>query len=156
MFTIEECIIMRYLHICMPSKRMMNTFISMMRKFRPSDEHRFLLWDRCLGADQILYEYGNIAELNKNSRLENFKLMKKEMKKADVIVWHGLICSGAQTLFLYLHPSFLKKTIWIIHGIDLMNYLRKDKSLKSFVINRLSNSIRRRIPNVFCLTPEDR
>ncbi len=147
---------MKFLHICMPSKRMMNTFINMVREHRPADEHRFLLWDKSVGADRELFNCGNIAELNGSSKRQNYNKLCEEMRQADVIIWHGLICPGTQSLLLFLHPSFLKKTVWIIHGIDLINFIREDKSFTSFVVNILNKSIRKRIPFVVCLTPEDK
>lgn len=147
---------MKYLHICMPSKRMMNTFIKMVRDNCKTDEHRFLLWDKCALSDKDLYKYGNVTELDAPTKYKNLGIMKHEMEMADVIIWHGLICTGTRLLFLALHPSFLRKSVWIIHGIDLINYIREDKGLVPWVINLLSNYVRKRIPYVVCLTPEDR
>ena len=147
---------MKFLHICMPSKRMMNTFIKMVRENDPVDDHRFLFWDKCYKDDRVLFDYGNVAEITGANRFQIFKQMKKEMRQADIIVYHGLICSGAQTLFLFLHPEFLKKMLWIVHGIDLINYIREDKSLKSVVINWLGDAIRKKIPHIVFLTPEDK
>lgn len=49
---------MRFLHICMPSKRMMNTFIKMVRENDSVDDHRFLFWDKCYKDDRVLFDYG--------------------------------------------------------------------------------------------------
>lgn len=146
---------MLYLHICMPSKRMMETFISMTRKSMPQDEHKFIFWDTCYENDLCLLDYGNVVALNNYSMKKRRKIMYEEFKKADVLVWHGLILSGRQILMLYLNPSFCKKSVWIVHGIDMYNYVRNSKGFKSSFLNHINYSVRKSMPYVVCLTEDD-
>lgn len=146
---------MKILHVCAPSKRIMETFVKMTRERYPVGEHKFLFWDKCSIGDRVLMNYGNVVELKGNSRKERYANMVNELRSADMVVWHGLIHGGKRMLFLLMHGRFLKKSIWIMHGIDLYSWKKEDKSIKSKVLNFVRKKVYKKIPFIVSVTPED-
>lgn len=80
---------MKFLHIVLPSKRMMDTYFRMIRKNFDIEEHRFVFWDQCVGDDRVLFKYGNVGEVTGKNRFERICSIYQELNKADVIIWHG-------------------------------------------------------------------
>lgn len=139
---------MRILHMAPASARMMNTYVKMIREHCPLDEHRFLYWDKLTKNDQVLLEHGNSAEVTGNGPFERMRCLYREMKNADAIIWHGITFGAKRALFLSLFRSFLKKSIWVVYGIDLYNWKKDGRGLKTLLTNKINYFCRKHIPYV--------
>jgi len=146
---------MKYLHVVLPSKRMMDTYFRMIRKYFDIAEHRFLFWDECVNQDRELFEYGNVGEVQGNTLKEKYLSIYHELNAADVIIWHGLIFGTKRILFLYLHKKFLKKSVWIMRGLDLYNWKQEEKNIKSFIKNKINYKCRKTVPYSVSIFPTD-
>lgn len=147
---------MRYLHIIPPSKRMMDTYIKMLRKYFNEDEHHFYFINHCPLSEQELFKYGNVQEMSGNGKLEKMKHLYRALKDADIVFWHGLIYPGRFMLFLAANPAFLRKSVWVMWGIDLYNWKREGGSLRNKVINYLNYHCRRHMKAAVALLPTDK
>lgn len=146
---------MKYIHIILPSKRMMNTYVSMIRENFKEEEHAFIFLNRCVGADRELFKYGNIFEIPKTSRIKQAYWFYKKLNSYDCIVWHGLIYDEKKSLMLYFFRKLLKKSVWIIRGIDLYNYKKNENNLKNKIINYFNYKLRKSIPIIISIFPTD-
>ena len=147
---------MRYLHIIPPSKRMMDTYIKMLRKYFNEDEHHFYFINHCPLSEQDLFNYGNVQEMSGNGKLEKMKHLYRALKDADIVFWHGLIYPGRFMLFLAANPAFLRKSVWVMWGIDLYNWKREGGSLRNKVINYLNYYCRCHMKAAVALLPTDK
>jgi len=124
---------------------MMDTFTRMIRKNFPEEEHRFLYFGPMEQNDRPLLDYGNSIEVTGTS-FERFQMMRKEMDAADVIIWHGLIFGAKRSLALCLMPQALKKSLWVMRGIDLFNWEKEGHGLKTWLTNQINYTVRKKIP----------
>lgn len=147
---------MKYLHIILPSKRMMETYIKMIREYYPVENHTFYFLGKCPESEQSLFDYKNIIELKEGaSKFDKIKNFYFDLKKYDFIVWHGLVLSPKFAVFLFFIRSFLKKSIWIMWGIDLYEWKRNPKSIKDKLINLINKNIRKNIRRIVAIFPTD-
>lgn len=147
---------MRFLHIIPPSKRMMDTYIRMLRDNFETDEHHFYFINECPESEKSLFDYGNVQQMTGNSKLEKMKHLYTALKEADVVLWHGFIYPGRFMLFLAANPQFLRKSVWVVWGIDLYNWERQNDSLHNRVINMLNRYCRCHLKAVVTLLEPDR
>lgn len=147
---------MRFLHIIPPSKRMMDTYIRMLRDNFETDEHHFYFINECPDSEKSLFDYGNVQQMTGNSKVEKMKHLYKALKEADIVLWHGFIYPGRFMLFLAANPQFLKKSVWVVWGIDLYNWERQNDSLHNRVINMLNRYCRCHLKAVVTLLEPDR
>lgn len=148
---------MKYLHIMVPSKRMMLGFVSMLRTYFPSDEHTILYRGAITESERILSSFDNTLDFASfgKGKIRKFKGLNKIMKEADHIVLHGFNMDIKWILFLYTHKKFLKKSSWLIWGIDLYNYLRPNTSIKNRILNHIETVCRKIVPVPVALNEAD-
>lgn len=148
---------MTFLHIILPSKRMMNTYVKMIRENFDKEKHVFLFLNRCVGEkDRELFEYDNVLEIPKSkNRLWQVWILYKILKRYDCIIWHGMIYDWKKSISIFLLQYQLKKSVWVIRGIDLYNYKLKGNGIKSRIINWVNYKIRKKIPKVVTIFPTD-
>lgn len=145
-----------FVHIIPPSKRMMNTYIKMIREQFPENEHTFMFFDECTKNDSELFNYGNIEYLsNSNNWLKKYKAMYDMYKKYDYVIWHGFIYGGMYMLFLFIFQYFIKKTVWVMRGIDLYNWRHLNGGIREKIVNMINYHIRNSVPNVVAIFPTD-
>ena len=84
-----------------------------------------------------------------------FRQFKKEVADCDFIFFHSLAEDYTFALHMIMHPSLMKKAVWLIAGADLYSWARPVKG--SFVQragarlrNWIAHAYRMRIPYVFC------
>lgn len=147
---------MKFLHIIPPSRRMMDTYIRMLRENYTEDEHHFYFINPCPESEESLFEYGNVQQMSGNNKKEKMIHLKSALDSADLVFWHGLIYPGRFMLFLSAYPKFLKKSIWIIWGIDLYNWKRPENSLRNIIINKLNHYCRCHMKAVIALVEPDK
>lgn len=147
---------MKFLHIILPSKRMMGTYIEMIRKYYPVNEHAFYIIGNMAKSEESLFQYQNVIKLNKGKNIiEKTKNLYNDFSKYDVLIWHGLVVSPKIALFLFINRKFLKKSVWVMWGIDLYLLKRAAKGLKDNLINYLNKNIRKNIMHVVAIFPTD-
>lgn len=147
---------MKFLHVTIPSKRMMETYIKMIRDHYGVEDHTFYFLGKCPPSQRDLFEYGNVIELqdgkNKLDKIRNFYM---DLQKYDFIIWHGLVLSPKFALFLFVFRKFLKKSAWVMWGIDLYEFKRNQSGLKTKIINYINYNIRKNIPYPIAIFPTD-
>lgn len=147
---------MKFLHVAIPSKRMMETYIKMIRAYYPEDEHTFYFLGKCPPSQSDLFQYGNVVELKEGrNKLEKIKNFYSDIQHCNYIIWHGLVLSSKFAIFLYFFRVFLKKSIWVMWGIDLYSFKRSNKGLKNRIINHINYKIRKCIKYPVAIFPTD-
>lgn len=148
---------MKFLHIILPSKRMMNTFVKMIRENFDTEEHAFLFLNRCVtDEDRQLFKYGNMLEIPKSrNRLKQVWDLYHILRQYDCIIWHGLIYDWKKAIAIFLLQKQLKKSIWVIRGIDLYNYKLRGETIKNKILNYINYRIRKMVPRVVTIFPTD-
>lgn len=147
---------MKYLHIILPSKRMMETYIKLIREYYKLEDHTFYFLGKCPETEKTLFDYGNVYSLNEgNSKIDKIKNFYFDLNKYDYIIWHGLVISTKFSCFLFLMRKFLKKSIWVIWGMDLYEWKRKPNSLKNIFINKINKYIRKNMKGIIAIFPTD-
>lgn len=147
---------MKFLHITIPSKRMMETYIKMIRDNYPEEEHTFYFLSKCPPSEKCLFDYGNVFELDEGtSKITKIKNFYNDLNKYDYIIWHGLVLSPKFALFLNIARWFLKKSIWVMWGIDLYSFRRERNGIKNRIINYLNYNIRKSIAYPVAIFPTD-
>ena len=103
---------MKFLHIILPSKRMMGTYIEMIRKYYPVNEHAFYIIGNMAKSEESLFQYQNVIKLNKGKNIiEKTKNLYNDFSKYDVLIWHGLVVSPKIALFLLAHADKVMDTV---------------------------------------------
>lgn len=148
---------MKYLHIMAPSKRMLLGYITMLREHFPADEHTILYRGEVTVGERILTSFDNVVEFASFGKGKRRKYigLKKIMKEADHIIFHGFNMNWKWILFLYHNKKFLKKSSWLIWGIDMYNYIRPKKTFINFMLNRIETKCRRIVPVPIALNEAD-
>lgn len=147
---------MKFLHVILPTKRMMETYIQMIRENYPREDHIFYFLGKCPKSEESLFEYGNVVELaDGESKFDKIRNFYRDISDCDYIVWHCLTLSPKFVLFFSVFPYFLKKMIWVMWGIDLYEFNRPICSLKDRLLNHLNWRLRRAIRYVAAIFPTD-
>ena len=138
---------MNFLHIMPPSKRMMFGYIYMLRENFNAGEHRILYRGVIPKSESVLLRFDNTIDYGAfgKGKRRKYKAINKEMKKADHIILHGMNIDWKLLLLLFMHPKYLDKCSWVIWGIDLYNYIRPGKGLKTRLMNYIDTYCRKRI-----------
>lgn len=132
---------------------MMNTFTKMIRDNFPEEEHRFLYLEALSEDDKELLDYGNSVEITSHHK-QRFADISRELDKADIIVWHGFLFNTKHAFLLY-EPKYLKKSIWIMRGIDLYNYKKEGTGVKTAAVNHINLRIRKTVPYIGAIFETD-
>lgn len=147
---------MKFLHIIPPSRRMMDTYIRMLRENYDENEHHFYFINECPESEKSLFDYGNVQQMTGNGKIEKMLHLKRALDDADIIFWHGFIYPGRFMLFLSANPQFLRKSVWIAWGIDIYNWKRPENSIRNIVINKLNYYCRCHVKAVIALIEPDK
>ena len=145
---------MRFLHVSLSSVRMMDTYTRMIRSNFPEEEHRFLYCDEVGGEDRRLLEYGNSKEVMGSLR-QRFRTICEEFDAADYIIWHGLMSGAKRVLIPLLFRKYMRKSVWVIRGIDLYNWRKQERGPKSWAINFVNYHGRKNMPYVCVIFEPD-
>ena len=145
---------MRFLHVSLSSVRMMDTYTRMIRNNFPEEEHRFLYCDEVGGDDRKLLEYGNSREAEWSLR-QKFRTICEEFDAADYIIWHGLMSGAKRVLIPLVFRKYMRKSVWIIRGIDLYNWRKQERGPKSWAINFVNYHGRKDMPYVCVIFEPD-
>lgn len=145
---------MKILHIVPPSRRMMKTFMQELRKRYDKDEHSFYFINHCLESEKELFTFGNVYEMTGANRWEKMMHLKRHMDDADFIVWHGMIYRPRHLLFAS-QKKYLKKSVWLMWGIDLYNYEEKGNGIKAKINNAIHNYWRKNVAYIIALLSID-
>ncbi len=147
---------MKYLHIIPPSKRMMDTYIRMIRTYFKEEDHQFYFISTCPNSERVLFKYGNVHEMIGKNRYEKAINLYRTLKSANHIIWHSFIYPNRIMLFLSCNPRFLKKSIWIMWGLDLHNWKLPANSIHNIIKNFLNLHCRKMIGHAIALVEQDK
>ena len=136
---------MKYLHIMPPSQRMLLTYIEMLQKDFPLEDHRIQLSSPISSNDSGLLLLENIRSYEGLGKGKVEKLLNiiKELNDADRIVFHSFMPTKIWTTALLLNQHVLNKSIWVIWGIDMYNYKRGGKTVHDWVMDKIGYYFRR-------------
>lgn len=149
---------MKYLHVIVPSVRVMKGYMMMHRHYFNNGQHFFLTHRATLPDDEVLLFGRNVmdyTELGKG-KLKKYRAIKKLFGQYDCILFHGLGISNKWILWLFLNQSVLKKCAWFVWGIDMYNYLLPDKGLKNKFLNYINEIVRKKIAYPCVAFPTDK
>lgn len=149
---------MKYLHIIMPSLRVMKGYMMMHRHYFNNGQHFFLTNRAALPEDEVLLFGVNVmdySELGKG-KLKKYRAIKKLFAQYDCILFHGLGISNKWILWLFLNQTVLKKCAWFVWGIDMYNYLLPNKGLKNKFLNYINETVRKKIAYPCVAFPTDK
>ena len=138
---------MNYLHIMPPSQRMMLTYVEMLRKNFPAEQHRIVLCEPIAAGDAGLLLYDNVVpfEALGNNKFKRLKNITEELNKADRIVFHSFMPTKIWNLAIFLNQSILDRSLWVVWGIDLYNYQRPRNGFRNKLFNNLGYKFRSRM-----------
>lgn len=147
---------MKYLHVILPSTRMMETYMKMLGKYYLKEQNTFYLLGSCPHSQIEIFKFGKVIVLkNSKNKLEKIKNFYNDLSNYDCIIWHGLVLSPKFALFLFIFRKFLKKSVWVMWGIDLYAWKRKPDSIKNKIINYFNYYIRKNMEKVVAIFPTD-
>lgn len=138
---------MKYLHIMPPSQRMMLTYIEMLRKYFPAEDHKIQLISRIGKVDSCLLLYDNVRTYESlgKKRTEKLASIRKELAEADRIVFHSFMPPAIWKAAFLMEKDVFSKAIWVVWGIDLYNYETKGNDFISKELNKIDYEMRARI-----------
>lgn len=145
---------MVFLHIIPPSKRMMNSFISEIRNRFRQDDHIFYFINHCPASEKSLFDFGNVYEMNGDTRFKKAMHLKSMIDKCDYVIWHGMTYP-IRHVFFACQKSILKKSIWLMWGIDLYNWELPNNNYKNRLKNKLNSYWRNNVPIIISLLEAD-
>jgi len=93
----------------------------------------------------LLFE--NTVELSMlgKRRIRKFINIRKELRQADRVVFHGFVPNTKWFLMLSTCQDIFDKAIWVIWGIDLYNYKRRERSMLDRWRNKMEKRFRERL-----------
>ncbi len=144
---------MKYLHIIPPSIRMMNGYLTMLEKYFPQEEHYVLIKGQVGLLDSPLLFYNNVTLLPQlgNNKIERYFLLKKYLESFDCVIFHSFKPNIKWTIFLFLNKNILKKSIWVMWGIDLYT----EKILKKLSFMNLETYLKNKFKYVVAIFETD-
>ena len=146
---------MKILHMIAPSARMMKTYVDCVQVAFPDDEHLFYATKSIPLGEKEFFNDENMLHMSGDNRIEKMKDVKSHCEQADIIIWHGFLYPFRMMLFLYGYRKFLKKSIWVMWGIDLYNWRIPETNPKTWFINHVNKYCRKRVAAVVALLGPD-
>lgn len=138
---------MKYLHIMPPSKRMMSSYLTMLRENFSCKDHKVIFESELGIEDAGLLLFGNainFCDLGKG-KLNKYRRLKTEFDSAERVVFHCFKPSFQWLFFLYFNRKYLDKAIWVMWGIDIYNQYTTKKGLKAKIQNYMADVCKRRM-----------
>ena len=145
----------KYLHLFNGSNyATINSFVKMINKnFDPKD-HFFVIRDTDENPKQEVSKYRNVAWLPHAEGIE-YSVFLNYLHAAQHIFWHA-VGWNFRTLFrVMLHPSVMKKSVWVEWGADLYNWRREQKGLRHRIVNSINEKWRRKVKAAVVIFPTD-
>ncbi len=144
------------LHLITPSSRMMKTYVDAIQQAFPDDEHLFYTTRHVPKSEENFFDADNMLHMDGNSRLEKMKHFKRQCKSADAIVWHGFLFPFRMMLYLYANRWILKKSIWVMWGIDLYNWKIPSHTPRAIFMNHVNAVCRKKVRAAVALLDPDK
>ena len=146
---------MQFLHMIPPSTRTIGSFVKMIEEYFPEDEHVFYSTKK-IAANDDLFDNDRVQVMTGTDRANKAGHVRDALKQADVIIWHGLFYNFRFMAFLYVYRRILKKSVWVIWGLDIHNYKTKGRGPKAFLYNRVNKVVRKKIKHAVAVFPTDK
>ena len=146
---------MKFLHMIPPSTRTIGSFVKMVEDYFPADEHSFYSTKQIASNDD-LFDNDRVQIMTGTDTSGKAGHVRDALSSADVIIWHGFFYNFKFMVFLYAYRRFLKKSIWVIWGLDIHNFKRKGRGFKTFIYNHVNNVVRKKIRYAVAVFPTDK
>lgn len=144
------------LHLITPSSRMMKTYVDAIQQAFSSDEHLFYTTRHVPKSEESFFDADNMLHMDGRSRLEKIEHFKNRCRSADVIVWHGFLFPFRMMLYLYANRWILKKSVWVMWGIDLYNWKVPSCTPKALFMNHVNATCRKKVRAAVALLDPDK
>ena len=133
-----------------PKGAFTNGYIHFVNEKFMDSKHLFLVYGKqndtvCTLDEKNVIEHKNIVSILRE---------KTYLKNSRKIIFHGVF-SFEIYIWLFLTPSFLKKTYFVFWGGDLYCYNTKRKGLKVKILSIIRKSIVNNVAGIVNLIPED-
>lgn len=134
---------------------MMRTFVESVQEAYPDDEHIFYVTKKIPLSEREFFDDENMIHMEGADRPEKVAHLSKYFDQADAIVWHGFLYPFRMMLFLYGRRQYLRKSIWVMWGIDLYNWKIRGASPKVLFMNHVNRYCRKHVAAVVALLEPD-
>jgi len=139
----------KFLHVIGPDTKNSYGIMSQIHKTQNMEEHRFLI----MAGEKVKARFPKLEEFDDNlfiptdcprpRRLNRILFMYRQLRDADVVIWHSLFFTSQKFLwFVFFFRNLLKKSVWIEWGADLYLWRYPDDKLKNRIKNYMSRKIR--------------
>ncbi len=145
---------MKFLHMIPPSSRTMGSMVEMIEEYFPEGEHQFYSTKRIPVADKLSEK--EIYTMTGQNRFAKAGNVMKALSEADHIIWHGLFYPDRFMLFLFTCRRFLRKSTWVIWGLDLHSWKDEKKTLRSKFVNFINDRVRAAFKTAVVVFPTDK
>ena len=145
----------KYLHLFNGSNyATINNFTKLINKNFDPKEHFFVIRDTDENPKQEISRYRNVAWLAHAEGIE-YSVFLGYLNAAEHIFWHA-VGWNFRTLFrVMMHPSIMKKSVWVEWGADLYNWKREQKGLRHRIVNRINEKWRKSVQAAVMIFPAD-
>ena len=134
----------------------MNTYIKMIRDFFPIEEHSFFVMTSIPKSEIALLDDPQMYTMQGSSNKEKKTFFNTFVSNYDYILWHGLMYGMREMYHLATNKKAMKKSIWIMRGIDLYNWKRDNQGLKGFIANSVNRYVRNNIRGIAYILQTDK
>ena len=148
---------MNYLFVIPPSKRMLKTFVHMIRDecLGEGVECDFLCAKSVPKSERSFVADEGIIEL-KGKGLSRVGNLRAILRRYDRVIWYGLLVPDRYIALLALEPGLAKKSSWVVWGIDLYTWKIEGGGVKNLIKNWLHKRARNKLRCVICIDEKDR
>ena len=145
---------MEFLHIIPGSTGNILDFLGCMENREDFSEHRFMTMvtrEGIIKGCPEMLAYPFVENFEKHNgrfkRIRDYFSLRRRLKQADRIIWHGLTTGGGKfTLLLFMNRKICAKSVWIENGSDEENWTQYGNALKRRMFNHIQKAVRKKIP----------
>lgn len=148
---------MKYLHIMPPSQRMISGYLDMIENNFDCNEHYILFNADIPSSSSSILFYKNVQSIKYigKGKINKYINLLKIMRRADYIIFHSFKPNYKWLIFLFFNIDLIKKSVWIIWGIDLYEYNYKKLSFRSRIKKYIEDKIKKSFKYVVTIFEPD-
>lgn len=145
----------KHLHIMTNSNyKVVENYIRFINEEFNREDHTFLIRDSKDNTNHALQDVENIIWLPK-AETKDIKKLFSYLKLSQHIYWHYMQWTAKTQFLISMHPSIIKKSIWIAWGADLYNWKMDSKNIKAKIRNSIMYFLRSHFLNFVSIFPPD-
>ena len=145
----------KHLHIMTNSNyKVVENYIRFINEEFNREDHTFLIRDSKDNTNHALQDVENIIWLP-NAETKDIKKLFSYLKLSQHIYWHYMQWTAKTQFLISIHPSIIKKSIWIAWGADLYNWKMNGKNIKAKIRNSIMYFLRSHFLNFVSIFPPD-